>query len=304
MNRLAHLICTLLAASIFFTSCEKSIDVNLPPYSRLLTVSSLAEPDQQFQVYVGHTASIQDKRFSPTLLVTDATVKLLVNDVFTENLTFDSGIGYSGTTTIQAGQKYTVQVSAPSYTAVSASAVAPAAVPISSIVYTPQARIDGSGNQQDAVTIRFADPPTANDYYILKLFGPGDQNNGFYGNNFCIYSVDASIETLSSEIIDANTCLDNTGIFLRDELFNGKEKELKIYASSFNMQPFFNGIDSSYATIQLLHVTEDYFKHYKSYKLAADANGNPFAEPVNVYGNVQNGVGMFSIVSTSTVTIK
>jgi hypothetical protein len=121
---------------------------------------------------------------------------------------------------------------------------------------------------------------------------------------FCVNSADPSVESNSNDLADVNTCLDNYGIFIRDALFDGQQKDLKLYASAYDMEPQFNGVDTQYATVELLHVTEAYFRYQKSYKVAQDANDNPFAEPVNVYSNITNGRGIFSIVNTSKTQIR
>jgi hypothetical protein len=53
--------------------------------------------------------------------------------------------------------------------------------------------------------------------------------------------------------------------------------------------------DSTYPVVELYHVSEAYFKFEKSRIVASYTNGDPFAEPVNVYSNVKNGYGIFAI---------
>ncbi len=46
--------------------------------------------------------------------------------------------------------------------------------------------------------------------------------------------------------------------------------------------------------INVFSLTEDEFRHEKTLRAFYDSDGNPFAEPVNVYSNVQGGYGLFS----------
>ncbi len=116
-------------------------------------------------------------------------------------------------------------------------------------------------------------------------------------------SSDAGIETFTSDLADMNTCLDNNGIFFRDDLFNGKVKELKLFVPSEVIEPGFNGTDTLYGSVELWHVTEAYFRYRKSFKVADQSNGDPFAEPANVYSNVEKGFGIFSIASKDVKTV-
>jgi len=298
-NYIVILICGVLA---MMSSCEKTININTPPYARKLAVNCNSEAGEPLYVVVGKSAAIKDQRYGTALVIDNAEVRLYVDDVYTETLHYDSVYGYPSLLHTEPGKKYTVKIAAPTYTDVEASVVAPAIVGISNIVRTVNARKDENGDWQDALTLTFSDPQGTADYYVIKLRGAQDSN--FYNYSFCVNSPDASVETNVSDVPDANTCLGNTGIFLRDVLFNGRQKELVLYAGSGYMSPIINGTDTMYATIELLHVAEDYFKFEKSYKVADDANGNPFAEPVNVYTNITNGLGIFSIVSSDMREIR
>jgi hypothetical protein len=91
-------------------------------------------------------------------------------------------------------------------------------------------------------------------------------------------------------------------LLLRDQQFDGQEKELRIYGSSYTLQPYVYGNggsvpDTAYPLVRMYHVTEDFYRFVKSFRSAMDASGNPFAEPFNVVSNVSGGYGVFAIVS-------
>jgi hypothetical protein len=99
--------------------------------------------------------------------------------------------------------------------------------------------------------------------------------------------------------------LSSDAIFFRDALFNGTSKELHLFISSEYLLPVVgrNG-DTLYPSVELYHVPEAYFRYLKSYQFASENNGNPFAEPTNVYSNVKNGYGIFSIISADYKELK
>jgi hypothetical protein len=288
----------LLAAS-----CEKVIKVNLPALKPQLVISSISEVGGPIMVSVSRSASLAERSGNPDLFVTNAAISLYTNGIFTETLIYDSLFGYISKTYTEPGKQYKIKVTAPTYQDAEAIADAPSMISIGNVTLIPNARKTSDGNDQDEVILTFTDPPAANDYYIVKLT-PQHDSLGLSGLSFCINSADASIETISNDVVTSNTCLDNQAIFLRDALFNGRQKELKLYAESYGLGPQFNGVDTQYASIELWHVPEAYFRYLKSYKLARDVNGDPFSEPVNVYTNFTGGLGVFSIVSRDGRLVK
>jgi Domain of unknown function (DUF4249) len=49
--------------------------------------------------------------------------------------------------------------------------------------------------------------------------------------------------------------------------------------------------------MELRAITPEYYRYYKSQELYADAQGNPFAEPITVYTNIREGYGIFAAYS-------
>jgi hypothetical protein len=295
-------ISTIIIAATTLSSCEKTIDVDTPPIEKRLALYSIGETGVPTYLYVKSTAAIKDRKYSPILDITNATVLLYRDGVPTDTMKNSGGFGYSCGTLMEAGRKYTIKVSAPNLPTAEATCVVPVNVPIVKMERTPNARRNADGGYEDAIVLTFDDPAAPGDCYIVEVLPP--QDSGYFQYGFCIYAPDVSVETPGGDIADAETCLDNDGIFLRDALFNGKRKELKIFVNSGNIAPQYFGIDTLYSTIKLIHVPEDYLRYRQTRKIANNSNGNPFAEPANVFTNVTDGYGIFSVISTSDVLIK
>lgn len=293
----------VVATTVMFASCEKDIDVKIPDYKPLLVLNSNTEVDDTIRVTVGKSEGILNYKTGHNLSVNNAIVQLYSGSNLLETMKYDSASGtYNSKTIAVEGGKYTLKVNAPGYAEASAATIAPAFVPIAGIQRIKNARINQDQQQQDELRITFNDPPTKRDYYIISIIrattGP-DSSSPSYST--CVNTIDASVEDISNDEIDQNTCIDGQWIFLRDELFNGTTKELKLFVESGFLE---NGGAQGFAEIVLQHVTEDYFKFQKTYRFAADNNGNPFAEPTNVYTNIKNGYGVFSILSYDVAEIK
>ncbi|WP_276132237.1 DUF4249 domain-containing protein [Polluticoccus soli] len=295
-------------ALAFAASCTKEVKVDIPQHQSSLVISSSTLVDDTFRLQVGKSVAILNYKPSLDLSVPNATVVLYEGDKALGSMHYDNVNGvYTSGNIAEAGKKYTIKVSAPGFNAVEAESEVPSAVKIKSVQRIPNARVDIDGVQQDEVRISFDDPMDAGDFYVLSLIVPVVEDSFMHGNIYstCVNTNDPSVESIYNESIDQNTCLSSDGIFFRDALFNGTAKELRIFVPSNVLQPVedVNGT-LFYAGIELQHVPEAYFRYQKSYRFASENMGNPFAEPTNVYSNVKNGYGIFSIVSTDYAEVK
>jgi hypothetical protein len=55
-----------------------------------------------------------------------------------------------------------------------------------------------------------------------------------------------------------------------------------------------NPMDISTYYIKLYTVSEDLLKFVNSYNLSINTGFDPFAQPVQIYSNIENGLGFFS----------
>ena len=76
--------------------------------------------------------------------------------------------------------------------------------------------------------------------------------------------------------------------YVKDVLDNGEEISKNLYLSSYG--PDISGEGIPYA-VYLLNVDETYYRYHKTSSLIS--GDDPFSEPVQVYTNVENGLGCF-----------
>lgn len=82
---------------------------------------------------------------------------------------------------------------------------------------------------------------------------------------------------------------DNDNSLFSDELFSEKTLEKTISFIRYNSRT-----NKSFELIvELKSFSEGYFKYFKSLNKANNANGNPLSQPVQVYSNIENGLGVF-----------
>jgi hypothetical protein len=85
-----------------------------------------------------------------------------------------------------------------------------------------------------------------------------------------------------------------------DENFNGKKttinREVKLYIGDQAKRP-------KYLRLIVHSITRDTYRFLKSSQSYEENNGNPFAEPTRVIGNIQNGYGYFGGFTSTYVDI-
>ena len=95
-----------------------------------------------------------------------------------------------------------------------------------------------------------------------------------------------------------------------DDLFNGKEYELKFSSYIVVDQKDYNGYDSQYRkevrstfNIYLQQISPDYYLYARSSGAAKNLSGNPFVEPIQIHSNIINGIGVLGSYTSSAAAV-
>ena len=104
---------------------------------------------------------------------------------------------------------------------------------------------------------------------------------------------------LTDEVFqDGGSPFREQGLF-NDLLFNGQNKNLELEIPNEEYWNFIDGsTEWSYKrlslTLYLHNISKSYYYYRTSLELYQNASGNPFAQPVQVYSNIDNGFGIFA----------
>lgn len=297
-----------------FTACEKNVIIDVPPHEPMLVINAVNHIDaDSVEVKVGKSVDVLKHKSGSDLTLNN--VSVILKQQGKQDVTLHYNIdtkSYRGKADLKNGGIYRIEAKAEGYKTAIAETSVPTSVEILSIERYKEVKVDIDGNNQDEIRIKFNDPIDENDFYIIYLNDAGysaDPQNPLldsfhYHYIGCINVNDPSVESIYDEPIDQYSCFENNGIFFRDDLFNGKTKELILYVTSSGLQSNTVGGVEVFPEIELHHVKEDYFKYIKSREKSIANNGNPFAEPSNIYTNVENGYGIFGFISSSIIEIK
>lgn len=290
MVSMRNWILYILPLAIFgasFSSCEKEIDVDLPPYTPSLVVMSRIQPDSVFSVFLSNSVSILDGDEPEE--VTDATVEILNADgQVIATLEDEEDIGFYRGGELdkpRIGATYHLRIAAEDYPSVSASAICPEPVPILEVIRTDILGVDGAGRPTRELTMTFQDDPAERNYYQLALY---EADTAFLFGDTSVFLTRIFFELANGNLTNRNSYED--GWMFTDDFFNGNEHTLRMEAEESVL-----GDSTANLYVFLATVSEDYYR----YRLSAARLDeiNPFSEPAQLHNNIEGGVGIFSGIS-------
>ena len=292
MNRLLF----LLSISLAYISCEKVIpfegDVNTPKF----VINSVFESDSTFKVHVSSSRSVIDTASFKNIDDAIVTIKDR-NENIIETLNHVENGFYKGQTFPQENQNYILEVNHPNYANITASDSLPSPIIINSV--DTSTIIDPINGNRLQISMNFDDPENTQNYYLIETYSVNEYLV-IKNSDTTEYELDTTKQfmVLTDEVFqNGGSPWREQGLF-NDLLFNGQNKTLELEIPNDSWSGSEDGYDWSYQTLTLrlyLHnITLSYYYYRTSLELFQNASGNPFAQPVQVFSNVENGFGVFA----------
>ena len=313
-------------------ACESTVEVDIPRNATKPTINAFFTPDSVWQVELSQNRYILDNNRFKSL--PEATVEVWQGVQLVTELQYQGDNALKGYSIYratdaypQADVTYTLRVSHPDYGDLVASSQVPSVPQIVDMTLDIlDVRQDGQLNSNEVaygLTLRLNDPPTEN-FYSLSLilrfeeFGTIDIN----GNNMLLIEDNDLLVSIQSD----DPVVDNAFGGYRDELlfkdvsFNGQQYEMKIYGAFETDDPrYYQLFDEGFALneeaydrngnivrqagdiagINTLHAilrntAGEYYDYNYTRDLQVSVENNPFAQPVQVFGNIEGGLGIFA----------
>lgn len=286
----------LLSVSLIYISCEKVIpfegDVNTPK----LVINSVFESDSTFKVHVSSSRSVIDTSSFENIDDAVVTIKDGNGNVI-EVLNHVVNGFYKGQVLPEENTTYILEVNHPNYAKITASDSLPSPIIINSV--DTSTILDPINGNRLRISMNFDDPENNQNYYLLETYSV---NEYLIVEN--LDTIEYELDTTKQFMVLTDEVFQNGGSPWRDQglfndlLFNGQNKTLEIEIPNENWSGSEDGYDWSYKTLTLrlyLHnITISYYYYRTSLELFQNASGNPFAQPVQVYSNIENGFGVFA----------
>ena len=289
--------CVYILLLISFSSCDEdrfssTKVIDFPEHvSKLAVTSHLSTPgfdpsDVQLpSVFVGNSLGIvEDKEYS---VFPDASVKLFKDGELLYDFTFDENNNiYIGpeNPTLTLGT-YRLDVSSDGFDPLSTTQVMPTKANITGVTYEfEKVPFDFDEDLYDLMKVKINDPVDEENYYAYEVFF--EVKNGFNGEIYTNQAYSMSDDPLVEYGY-------NVGEIFPDITFNGNSYDLRLLQQS---EWSLNNDDELIAAKVIVYtLTKDYYIYETTRSLNSDAQGNPFAEPVLVHSNFENGFGVFTL---------
>ncbi len=280
-------------------ACTTVVDFDIPLEKPWVVVNSLFSPDSVWLVQLTYSKNILDtspgSNFTP---VGNAVVTILdPNNQVIETITPSSDkfnhVLYKGKTKPMPGQSYRVQVAIKNEPVLQAANKVPTHVPITSI------EIDSSGVVDDEpieMNISFKDPVSEKNYYTIKII-----EDAFYiaNQDTVWYTREIYFEVVTQSLTSNENGLEK---LINDTHFDGKEYTLHLKVHNRNL--YGPKVVPGSTRLILFSITEEYYRYFNTKILQESTSYDPFAQPVQVFTNVENGLGIFAGYSASVVGLK
>ena len=294
----------LILSALTLSNCTKEIEFDAQDIAPRIVVNSLFTNDSIWSAHISRSVGVLETTSYTT--IDNASVNIFDDNANLVTTLTHQGDGlYTSPTgvTPQANQSYTIEASASGYESVNASNSIPSAVPIYQLDTVTSTNSDGETILE--ATITFQDPPNISNYYMLEVFVTGmyydewEQDSIEIREPLQISCDDINVETVNRFNFGG---FENTYLYLmlKDQNFDGENYSLTFsvinYAELKEMDLF--------GEIRLVNTSEEYFNYLKSFNMYQRTINNPFATPVQVYSNVNNGMGIFAGGTLTSWTVQ
>lgn len=296
----------LFTFGVFFvTSCEEPVDLDIVVQEPQIVVTSNFAPGTPFKVTVTKSRNVLANEADE--FVNNATVRIFsaqgkeLDKLPLNN--FHTPFYESKRLMPESGKAYRLQVDIPNKPTVVAEDIVPLPVALTAIELDT---LEIFGAAEDkiykvSVDVHFTDPIGEQDYYHLSLFNHVDDSeeentpmDGLNGSSTGRTSAKKLSPLMPLESDENNPSVifhfEDGGVLFTDEDFDGQKATLTFYS----LLSFDNETHQGKVVGELKTVSKDYYLYHTSLSRQIANKDRPFVEPISVYSNIENGLGIFS----------
>ena len=297
-------------------SCDDELEFNVKTASPRLVVNSIFAQDSLIRIEISTTARLGDGSHIRSL--TDARVFLTEGGIAITDLILDSTMTTQwymlGTskpqdkklyffrteyTTARSGRPYRVEVMHKDYTTVAASSTIPRAARAHILPSRGNSNLSLDGEDFKEITFDIVDNGQEN-YYALELLVK--EGKKAPRKKVIFYATEKIFAQNLSNSDDHSGqgvyYLPNNGVYFTNQKFLGKTRKFSIYADAKMLA------QSEEVQLRILSLSNQFYQFATTWQKQRYNVGDPFAQPVTVYSNIQNGLGVFAGYTVTTLQLK
>ncbi len=303
MNKI--LVLSIFVLSVCLFSCEKKLDIDIPDSEKHIVLNGIITNDSLIYVNVTKSKSVLSNE--KVKMLDDANVKLFGNDLFIENLTNIGNGVFISSITPEIGVKYKVTADYLNLQSVKSEITLKNPEKIISIdtILEIKSYLAEYGDDFTDYSMKFKikikDNVNENNYYFISLmkkepiYNFDQQPPVIIGYNDTYLYFDTNDPSFKG-FINSYSLNGMFGKVFSDELFNGSEYIININSSILNQNSYNNDYSSvtPLLVVRLLTVNQDIYRYITSFNLNQQSEDDPFSQPVQIFSNVEKGLGLFS----------
>ncbi len=158
----------------------------------------------------------------------------------------------------------------------------PTCVPFDTVIVHSMEADLVRGLFKGVIEVHFTDPPGEANFYELVA-------KDSCGSPITRYTL--TLTSLDEKAIRGAT----KGLVLSDAMFDGKQESLLLgFEGTTGGVAFGGSFEDCAVWLEFISITEDRYRFLKTLTRANEAFNNAFAEPLHIYYNIENGLGLFS----------
>jgi hypothetical protein len=269
---------------IFLAGCQTEIDLKLPDKEKKIVVQGLISPSDPVRIYVTESLSVTSKA-EDIKIVNDAVVELWEDDQFVALLKYNAEAFVYEHNDIRpkVGSRYTIKVITQNHDPVIISSTVPRPVPVDAVKSAHKKLPKENLEFETTLDIAFQDRALEKNYYLIQVIYK-DMNQPLSASN------------MYQTVYHSGKF---QGIPLVDEGWDGQLFSLSCF---FSWEP--REDKDSWAQIRLYSLSEELYKYLKTLHMHRYSLSEPYVEPVPIFSNAINGIGLLGAYSYSAWDIK
>jgi hypothetical protein len=292
-----RLLAVAALSAMVFASCETPLDIEYLDTEEKVVVNAMGNTDENLNLRLTYSRWFLSEK--PFKEIDNATVSLLANGqkvdegaLRVDGSTYPAKKYYCFDNYLpKEGDMLKLDIQVPGEEPITAECRVPYKPQVSNFtVKEHNVDDDYSSYKELGISFLLNDNPNEKNYYMLQIYS-FDQD---YLQYFSITDY-LLVETDVAGAIEGDMSVTDNVFLFSDEKINGLNYNI-------NLDLFIDmySYDNGGLQFRLIAIAEALYYYMQSLELMTDDMQEVFGEPVQIYNNISNGIGIFAISSTTT----
>ena len=275
---------------------ETTLEIDPPEHTPQLVVHAYASTENgDINVQVSESKGLLDN--SLPLNISSAIVTIwkgtdlvtTVPEISTSTFNFNYVLNNTNIQ-FEAGEEYRIEVVAAGYPKAIGLCTVPLTTNLDQITFEEDGPTTNDSEENSELELDFQDQLGIENFYeLIPLIFEQNGAGPSYYREIRAFSFDPATEE----------GFNYASIIMNDQSFDGEAKNLSVIIEKLSPN-----VVEEQLFISWRNTTRDHYLFNRTARSQDNQNGNPFSSPIQVYSNMENGIGIFSIVNEQIIKVK